>query len=308
MPNSRSLLVTKNKAAELLYAISCYHYVRSLGFKPYDWQGAILKSTRKRKAVNGARQAGKSTIVSAKPCHVAKYYPESVSLILAATEYQAFLDMEKVKDFIAHDLNYPKIERSSDRLIMLANGSWIMVVPATEKAARGPSAPKLILIDEASRVENIVYQSGIIPMLTDNPDCELIQISTPHGKLGFFFDAMNNPKWERYEVRSPWDVVDLEFRLEPAEPEAEYRRKCAEKGVLGFYSPRHMNKEEQEFNLGEMGTNMYLQEYGVQFIEPEDQVFSYDEIEKLMSSTAEPLIIDEIGEAEPLTFNKEMVE
>lgn len=302
MPNSKGLQATKNEAAELLYTLSPYHYIRSLGFKPYEWQKAILKSTHKRKWINGARQAGKSTIVSAKPCHVAKYKPESVSLILAATEYQAFLDMEKVKDFIAHDKNYPKIERSSDRLIMLANGSWIMVVPATEKAARGPSAPELILIDEASRVENIVYQSGIIPMLTDNPDCELIQISTPHGRLGFFFDAMNNPKWERYEVRSPWEVVDLEFRLEPAEAEAEYKRKCAEKGIIGFYSPRHRNKEEQEFNLGEMGTNMYLQEYGVQFIEPEDQVFGYDEIERMMNNGAEPFIVDDIEEAEPLTF------
>jgi hypothetical protein len=298
----KKLQVTKNEATELLYTISPYHYVRGLGFKPYEWQKAILNSPRNRKAINGARQAGKSTIVSAKPCHIAKYYPGSVSLILAATEYQAFLDMEKVKDFIAHDPQYPAIDRNSDRLITLSNGSWIMVVPATEKAARGPSAPRLILLDEASRIEDIVYRSGVIPMLTDNPECELILISTPHGRLGFFFEAMNNSRWERYEVKSPWEVVNIESRLIPAEPEEEYRRKCAEKGITGFYSPRHMNKDEQEFNLGEMGSLMYQQEYGVQFIEPEDQVFGYDEVERMMNSMAEPLIIDEIGEAEPLTI------
>jgi hypothetical protein len=139
-------------------------------------------------------------------------------------------------------------------------------------------------------------------MLTDNPECELIQISTPHGRLGFFFEAMNNPKWERYEVRSPWEVVDLEFRLELAETEEQYRKKCADRGIIGFYSPRHKNKEEQEFNLGEMGTIMYRQEYGVQFVEPEDQVFGYDEVERIFSNEVEPLIIDEIGEAEPLTY------
>jgi hypothetical protein len=298
----KKLQVTKNEATELLFTLSPYHYVRSLGFKPYEWQTAILKSPRKRKTINGARQAGKSTIVSAKPCHTAKYYPGSVSLILAATEYQAFLDMEKVKDFIAHDTQYPKIDRDSDRLVTLANGSWIMVVPATEKGARGHSAPRLIMLDEASRIEDMVYRSGVIPMLTDNPECELINISTPHGRLGFFFDSCNNPNWERYEVRSPWEVIDLECRLEAAEPEELYRKKCAKKGIMGFYSPRHMNKEEQEFNLGEMGTIMYRQEYGVQFVEPEDQVFSYDEIERMMNSKAEPLIIDSIGEAEPLTF------
>jgi len=303
LPNWKGLQATKNDALELLHTISCYHYVRSLGFNPYEWQKAILWSAHRRKVINGARQAGKSTIVSAKPCHIAKHYPESVSIIIAATEYQAFLDMEKVKNFIAQDKGYPKMERDSDRLIILENGSWIMVVPATEKAARGPSAPRLILLDEASRIDDIVYTSGVIPMLTENPDCELISISTPHGKQGFFYKSFNNPKWERYMVKSPWEVVDLEFRLLPAEPEEEYRRKCAEKGIIGCYSPRHRNQQEQEFNLGEMGPRIYRQEYGVEFVEPEDQIFSYDEIERMFRNTVQPLNSDEIGEVEPdLTF------
>jgi hypothetical protein len=302
LPNSKGLQVTRSEAGELLYTLSPYHYIRSIGFSPYEWQEAVLRSAHKRKVINGARQAGKSTIVSAKPCHVAKFFPASVSLIVAATEQQAFYDMEKVKDFIAHDSNYPKIERDSDRLVTLGNGSWIMVVPATEKAARGPSAPRLILLDEASRIDDIVYRSGIIPMLTDNPECELISISTPNGKDGFFFESFNNPKWERYEVRSPWEVLDIEFRLKPSLPEAEYRQQRAEKGIRGFYSPRHKNREEQEFNLGEMGPLMYRQEYCVQFVEPEDQVFSYDDIERLRNSVAEGIDLDGIGEAEPLTI------
>ena len=302
MPNSKSLQVTLSEAEELLHTLSPYHYIRSLGFHPYEWQEAVLRSPHKRKVINGARQAGKSTIVSAKPCHIAKYYPASVSLIVAATEQQAFYDMEKVKDFIAHDPQYPKVERDSDRLVTLANGSWIMVVPATEKAARGPSAPRLIMLDEASRIEDIVYRSGIIPMLTDNPQCELISISTPNGKDGFFFESFNNPKWERYEVRSPWDVIDIEFRLKPSAPEAEYRKQRAEQGIRGFYSPRHKNLEEQEFNLGEMGPLMYRQEYDVQFVEPEDQVFSYDDIERMMNNTTGGIDLGGIGEAEPLTI------
>jgi len=210
--------------------------------------------------------------------------------------------MEKVKGFIAYDKTYPEIDRKSDRLVTLANGSWIMVVPATEKAARGPSAPRLILLDEASRIDDIVYRSGIIPMLTDNPDCELISISTPNGRQGFFFESCNNPKWERYEIRAPWKVIDLEFRLVPAEPEEEYRRRCAERGIKGYDSPRHKNQEEQEFNLGEMGPLMYRQEYGPEFVEPEDQVFGYDEIERMMNSKIEPLELDAVGEAEALTI------
>lgn len=302
MPNLKRLQVTQGEAKHLLHTLSPCHYIRSLGFPPYEWQESVLRSVHKRKVINGARQAGKSTIVSAKPCHIAKHYPSSVSLIVAATEQQAFYDMEKVKEFIARDPQYPKIERNSDRLVTLSNGSWIMVVPATEKAARGPSAPRLILLDEASRIDDIVYKSGIIPMLTDNPECELISISTPNGKQGFFFDSFKNLKWERYEVRSPWDVIDIEFRLESSLPEMEYRQRMVEKDIKGFYSPRHKNREEQGFNLGEMGPLMYRQEYCVEFVEPEDQVFSYDDIERLMNSKAETMDFDQIGEAEPLTF------
>lgn len=294
--------ISRDEALEILYTLSPLRYVRSLGFNPYDWQAAVIESGHRRKVINGARQAGKSTIVSAKPCHTARYYPGSVSLIVAATEQQAFYDMEKVKGFMAADSAYPKVRRSSDRLITLENGSMIMVVPATEKAARGPSAPRLVLLDEASRIDDIVYRSGVIPMLTDNPRCELVSISTPNGREGFFFRSFNNPRWERYEVRSPFES-DVFGNLSPCGEEAAYREAGAGRGIRAFYSPRHFDREEQAFNLGEMGHLMYRQEYCVEFVEPEDQVFGYDEIERLTAGGAAGAAgLLEIGEAEPFTF------
>jgi hypothetical protein len=290
------------EAEGLLFTLSPLHYARSLGFSPYKWQEDVLKSAHRRKVVNGARQAGKSTIVSAKPCHIARFFPGSVSLVIAATEYQAFLDMQKIGAFIGLDRGYPGVERSSDRLIKLDNGSWIMVVPATEKAARGPSAPRLILLDEASRIEDVVYRSGVVPMLTDNPSCELVSISTPNGRDGFFFRSFRNPAWERYEVRSPWEVVDIDFRLREGEPEGAYRERLARQGVRGYYSPRHRDLGEQEFNLGEMGPLMYRQEYCAEFVEPEDQVFSYGDIERLRESAAGAVPLGGIGEAGALTI------
>jgi hypothetical protein len=290
----------KDEAEDLLFTLSPLHYIQSIGFRPYQWQADILKSRHRRKVINGARQAGKSTIVSTKPCHVAKYYPGSVSIIIAPTEQQAFYDMEKVKAFINSDPAYPGTKRSSDRLVVLENKSWILVVPATETSARGPSAPRLILLDEASRVEDVVYRSGVLPMLNNSPECELISISTPNGRKGFFYESFNNPNWERYEVRSPWNVIDIEFRLTEAEPEEVYRKRLAGKNIRGYYSPQHRDRNNQEFILGEMGTYMYRQENCVEFVEPEDQIFSYDEIERLRQSTAKPLDLDGIGTAEPL--------
>jgi hypothetical protein len=139
-------------------------------------------------------------------------------------------------------------------------------------------------------------------MLTDNEDCDLVLISTPNGRQGFFYNAMCSSRWEKYEVRSPWDVLDLEYKLVPAEPEEGYRAGKAERGIRGFYSPRHRNRNEQQMNLEEMGPMMYHQEYGCEFVEPEDQVFSYEDVETAFSQAPKsaPFELSSIPEAVPL--------
>jgi hypothetical protein len=295
------LTIKRNREAQdLRYTLSPLAYTKSLGFTPFEWQQDILTSTHKRKAINGARQSGKSTIISVKPCHKARFFPGSLSLVAAPTERQAVLNMERIRAFIALDPDYPDIKRASDELIELANGSRIAVVPATERAARGYSSPDIVMLDEASRIEDPVYRSGIMPMFTDNAKCELILISTPRGRLGFFHHANNSERWEKYEVRAPWEVIDLEYRLVPAMPEEEYKKKKAIQGIRAYYSPRHYHIEEQQMNLEEMAPLMYRQEYCCEFVEPEDQVFSYDDIAAMAEREVTPLDVFPEREVEPL--------
>jgi hypothetical protein len=284
----------------LLHALSPLDYIRSLGFPPYQWQVDVLSSFHKRKLINGARQSGKSTIISALPCHHAKFFPKSVSLVVAPTERQAVLDMERIKSFIAMDRYYTGIKRQSDEQIELLNGSLIYVVPATEKSARGYSSPDIIMLDEASRIDDTAYRSGIMPMLTDNEKCELVMISTPNGRTGFYHNASNSARWERYEVRAPWDVVDLEFRLVESVSEQAYKAARAKQSIRAYYSPRHRNRDEQQMNLEEMGPLMYRQEYCCEFVEPEDQVFGYEDIEAAFNGSAEALDMYVIPETEGL--------
>ena len=301
MENSKSppnLSLDKIYASAIL-GLSRSRYVRSLGFPAFDWQIIVLESTHKRKHILGARQCGKSTIVTVCPCHRARFFPKSLSIILGATEPQAREDMEKVKDFISRDQDYPKIIRDSDSLLELANGSRIVVVPATEKSARGYSSPDIIILDEASRIEDPVFKSGIMPMLTNNEKCELIQISTPNGKRGFFHKSSENERWERIIVRSPWDVSEDGWSLVEAISEHEFKSIMARRGVQAYYSPRHCIFDEQLGNLQEMGRDMYKQEYCCEFVEPNEQVFSYDEISAIFKGTGKPLDFS-IGSAQAL--------
>lgn len=284
-----ALSLPRREREDLLYTLSPLRYIQSLGFKPFEWQRAVIESHAKRKHINGTRQAGKSTIISSLPCHRARFYPGSLSIVIAATGKQAVEDMEKVKDFMSRDPNYPQVLRDSDELIELANRSRIAVVPATEKGARGYSSPDIIMLDEDSRIEDIVYKSGVRPMLTDNEKCVLIAISTPNGRLGHFFRASQSKRWERYIIRSPWEVDEDNVTLIPAEPEKQFAARCKREGIIGYYSPRHAIETEQQENLEEMGVLMYRQEYLCEYVEPEDQVFGYDEIERAFNGKIQPL-------------------
>lgn len=283
--NSRQDNAVRSAMREIAYGLSRPLYVASLGFTPFEWQKAVLQSRHRRKTINGARQSGKSTIVSAVPCHTAKYFPKSLNIILAPTEKQATEDILKVKDFISVDPTYPDIKSDSQDKIVLDNGSRIIVIPATERSARGYSNPRTLMLDESSRIPDVVYKSGVRPMLTDNPDCELFSISTPNGKQGFFYDSYTiSKRWEKYEIRSPWEVdQNDEWNLIPYMDEAAFREDRAKHGIAAWYSPRHYTLEEQIENLEAMGKQQYMQEYCCEFVEQEDMVFSYDEIERAFS-------------------------
>src|SRR5271157_3955035 len=164
----------------------------------YEWQKRMLRSRHKRKILNCARQAGKSSLVAVIPTWTARFVPGSASFVLAAVERQAIYVMNKIKACIKRDTHYPRLLRASDSLIEVENGSSIEVLCATDKSARGPTRPRVIIPDEASRIEDEVISKGIVPMLNNIPNCELIVPSTPNGRSGFFFRAFNNQRWERY--------------------------------------------------------------------------------------------------------------
>lgn len=276
---------TKIKTDELACALSIPYYLRRLGFAPFAWQEAVAQSPAKRKLLLCSRQAGKSTIVSAIPCHRAKYFPGSLSIVIAPSEKQAGEDMVKIKGFIGHDPTYPKLKRNATDSIELVTGSRIFVVAATDSAARGYSRPRVVLLDEASRIDDQVYKSGVVPMLNNSPSSELIMLSTPYGRMGFFYETwLAENRYEKYFVKTPW-VPDLSGRtpvLVPApESEEEFAARWAEKDVKACYSPNHMDWTYQQGNLDDVGEKQYRQEFCCEFVEQDGQVFADSDIDRI---------------------------
>ncbi len=277
---------------ELAHALSPSAYLKDIGFRLFNWQEQVVSCPGKRIILLCSRQAGKSTSVSSVPCHSAKYYPKSLNLVMAPTEDQAVEDMIKVKDFIAHDPTYPDLKRDGADIIELDNGSRIIVVVATDRAARGYSRPRTIMVDEASRMPDVVYKSGIIPMLNHSPESRLYVLSTPFGQTGFFYEIWTRPTrtWTKIFVRTPWDTDPSDpLHLHPARPEKDFRNWCWQDGVYGYYSANHRDLAEQEAILEEIGIMQYQQEFCCDFVEMNGQVFGNEDMQRFFTNRVEPM-------------------
>src|SRR5262249_46881498 len=87
--------------------------------------------------------------------------------------------------------------------IELENGARILSLPGGEegKTLRGLAGARLIVIDQASRVDDSWLQA-VRPMMATNPDAVLLALTTPHGRRGWFFEA-----WHDESPDTPWTKI-----------------------------------------------------------------------------------------------------
>ena len=242
--------------AELRYALDRVAFSRAVGLKPDPWQEALLRSPSDRTLLLCSRQAGKSTISAVLALHRALYHPNSLVLVLAPALRQSQELFGKIASFYSA-LDRPVPAQAERRLSLeLENGSRIVTLPGTERTVRGFSGAALLLVDEAARVDDALYYA-VRPMLAVSGG-SLLMLSTPYGKRGIFFDEWTEGVgWERFEIPAiSVPRISEEFL-------AEERRAL----------PRRV----------------YQQEYCCEFVETDDQAFSYEDVEAALSDEVEPL-------------------
>jgi hypothetical protein len=228
------------------------------GICPDAWQADLLRSDSKQMILLCSRQSGKSTITSILALHQAIFTPNSLILLLSPSLRQSQELFRKLQDFynaLESDSLPQAVEESALRM-ELSNGSRIIALPGKEATIRGFSGVALLIIDEASRVEDALYQS-VRPMLAVSGG-RIILLSTPFGKRGFFHSEwMDGVDWQKVKITAD---------------------QC----------PR-INAEWLERERQMIGDWWYLQEYFCEFVETNDQVFSYDDIQAALDPTLEPL-------------------
>jgi hypothetical protein len=243
-------------ADDLKLALDRLAFAKELGISPDEWQRALLRSTSDRVLLKCSRQSGKSTMTAVIALHRALYHPGSLILCLAPALRQSQELFGKVLGFY-RDLGRPVSPQAERKLSLeLDNGSRIITLPGSERTIRGFSGVGLLLIDEASRVDDALYHA-VRPMLAVSGG-SLMMLTTPYGKRGIFFEEWTGGHgWDRYEV--------------PA-------REC----------PR-ISEEFLEEERRALPSWVYRQEYETSFEETEDAVFTTEMIDGAISPDVTPL-------------------
>jgi hypothetical protein len=244
-------------ANDLALALDPALIMRSLGIVADPWQAELLRSKAARHLLLCTRQAGKSTATAALAIHEALFHAPALILLLSPSLRQSQELFKKVVEFFdALGRPVPCVEQSALRL-ELANGSRLIALPGSEATIRGYSGVRLLIVDEAARVDDSLYYA-IRPMLAVSGG-RLIALSTPFGKRGFFFDAWQDggDQWARVKITA-YDCPRI--------------------------SPDFLEEERRA-----VGDWWFSQEYLCEFRDTTDQVFSYDVVMKAMSDDVKPL-------------------
>jgi hypothetical protein len=171
-----------------------------------DWQREVLTGQWQRLLLNISRQVGKSTITALLALDTALRTPRTLVLVLSPGERQSAELLDKCRQ--AHAalgrgglVAAPAAEGALH--LRLANASRILALPGRDGATvRGFSAPALVILDEAARVQDSLYHA-VAPMLSMGHG-RLVMLSTPAGKRGVFFDSWEHSgdDWQRIEVKA----------------------------------------------------------------------------------------------------------
>ena len=174
--------------------------MRAGGLTADPWQADLLRSTAKRILLLASRQSGKSQTVAARVLNQAITKPNQFILLLSHNLRQSGeLFREKLLPLWVAAGSPLKLKNATQLELRLSNGSRILSLPANEAGVRGFSKVNTLVIDEAARVDDLLYRS-LRPMLAVM-DGDIIAMTTPFGQRGWFYESwQSDQSWHRVKV------------------------------------------------------------------------------------------------------------
>jgi hypothetical protein len=255
---ARSLIVSDDDRA---LAADPVLFAERVGFTLDDWQVALLRSTARRLLILASRQAGKSTVTAIEATWMALYHPGTLILLLSPGLRQSGELLRKVVDTYRASGRAVPAEAETLLRLELANGSRIVALPGSEMTVRGYSAPALVILDEAARIDDELLVA-VSPMLATAPAARLVLLSSPAGKRGVFWKSWDQggDDWARVKVLAT-DIPRI--------------------------SADHLAAERRT-----MSAARFAQEYLCAFTEADGAVFAADAVSQAIDHGRAPLALD----------------
>ena len=161
-----------------------------LGFMAEGPQADVLERAPKYRviALNCSRQWGKSTVAAVLAVARLLARPGVTVLLVGPVARQSGETLLKVRHFLKVLGVKVGTDKVNEDSAVLPNGSRIIGLPAMKDTVRGYSAVSMLIIDEAAFVDDDVYLALRPSLAVLNGD--LILLSTPNGRRGFFYREM----------------------------------------------------------------------------------------------------------------------
>ena len=237
-----------------------------------DWQLNILETKGNLLLVSG-RQVGKSTIISIKAGNFALENSKKSIMVIASVERQAQLLFEKILSYILIN-NKSAVKtgkhRPTKHKLQLKNGSVIHCLPTGESGygIRGFTID-LLIADEAAFIPEDVWVA-VTPMLATTGG-DIILLSTPFGKEGYFARCFNDERYTQFHVNS-----EKLFAERPIDKDwTKYQRET---------SLKHLEHERARMTI-----RQYAQEYLGEFVDELMQFFPDSIIKQCMKTHRKPI-------------------
>lgn len=244
-------------AMDLSRALDPTLFARDCGITPDPWQQDLLLKRPARSLLCCSRQSGKSTVTALMALWTACYESPALILLLSPSQRQSAELFKTVMGFHGRVAGAPPLRSESVLRAEFENGSRIMALPGTERTVRGYAAADLLVIDEASRVEDELL-AAVRPMMATKKHGRLIALTTPAGKRGWFYEA-----WTKGEE---WNRVK----------------------VAASDCPR-ISKEFLDEEFRELGAARFAEEYQLEFRDDDEAVFPVAIIDAAFSAEVRPL-------------------
>jgi hypothetical protein len=256
--------MVESLAADLRLAIDPDAFAAAAGLEgPLDeWQRSVLDAAEGKMLLCCSRQSGKSTIAALLAARTAVFKPGSLVLCVSPSLRQSGELFRRVLGFY-HGLSglpsRPPVKAESALRLELTNGSRVISLPGSERTTRGYSQAALIVLDEASRIEDELIVSLAPMQAATRGQRRFVAMSTPWGRRGWYFERWQSadPGWLKVEVTA---------------------NQCPR------IAPDFLAEQERE-----LGPLLYRQEYGCEFVDSSETLFAAALVERAFDAAVRPL-------------------